>query len=72
MLGTILEISRAMGLGAASWALTQLADGVAFVADTVLGTDEEEAKVEVVTPNSAPRPTPGETTEMADQLRRAS
>ena len=45
MLGTILEISRAIVLGAASWALTQLADSIAFVADRALGADEEEARV---------------------------
>ena len=71
MLGAMLEISRAMVLEAASWVLAQLADGVAFVTDRVLGTDEEEQRVEPVTPNSAARPTPGETTEMAGQLRRA-
>ena len=70
MLGTILN-RGAMVLEAAGWALAQLADGVAFVTDRVLGTDEEEARVEEVTPSSAPRPTPGETTEMVGQLRRA-
>ena len=72
MLGTILEISTAMVLEAAGWALAQLADGVAFITDRVLGgADEEEQRVEQVTPSSAPRPAPSETREMADQLMRA-